>query len=292
MTSATTCRLRTAKVQFHTSHFGPSTPDGIRNYGNPEQFFGIALVGFIDLLGFSTSIRRDWKSTLDKLLRIKDGAQKWQTLIHIQVTHQASPSAPHTIYQSYRSRIHTVSDSIVIASALENPTARRDLDLSIKTLFRGVSWIWERAVDAGFSIRGAVEVGQIYWTPSETIGPAFLDCYEYESRLAGWSRVLVGPRLLETIGEFPPSDEPLTNFLTLSQDGLVEVAPARFGYEQRRIQIEEIRANAGPFHRKKYDPLLAHLAQGWRPVTTSDMLRARSEIVKRIAQARSNTSIQ
>ncbi|HEV8552520.1 MAG TPA: hypothetical protein VGR65_03910 [Casimicrobiaceae bacterium] len=273
-------------VQFHTSHLGQSSPEGIRNYGNPEQFFGIALVGFIDLLGFSTSIRRDWKSAVETLLRIKEGAQKWQTLIHIQVTHQASPSAPYTIYQSYRSRIHTVSDSIVITSALENPTAHRDLALSIKTLFRGVGWIWERAVDAGFSIRGALEVGQIYWTPSETIGPAFLDCYEYESQLADWSRVLVGPRLLETIGQFPPTDEPLTSFLTLSQDGLVEAAPTRFGYEQRRIQIENIRANAGPIHWEKYDPLLAHLTQGWRPVTTPDLIRARSEIVKRIERKR------
>ena len=269
-------------MEPHTSHHGAISLGGVNSSGNPEEFYGVAVVGFVDLLGFSASVRRDWStdegSTLAKLLRIKNRGQGWQDTKIAVVDKNDEGMPPQAVYQC---RVYTVSDSIVLACALGNPTELPDLNLSVSALFGGIGFIWEQAILEGFSIRGAVEVGQIYWTPSETIGPAFLDCYEYESKLADWSRVLIGPLLLEAISKLSPSADTF-GFLARSQDGLIELAPIRLKNSAKIAQLQCIRAAAGRTNQKKYDPLLTHLTKGWRAVAPTDLIRARAEIKKRI----------
>jgi hypothetical protein len=278
-------------MQLQTSHLGPVTADGIQSYGNPEKFYGTAVVAFIDLLGFSARIRQDWnpsdESALAKLLRIKEAAQGWQGN-SIVVCDESIPLKPATIFQS---RIHTLSDSLLVTLALADKPQNlpvTDLRYSIAMVLGIAGHIWEQAVLEGFSVRGAIEIGPIYWSLSETIGPAFLDCYEYESELAQWSRVLIGPRLIGAIRSLPPSDDLLTYSLTRSRDGLIELEPGLFRSEERIAQIKKIRDAAPKQLRKKYQPLLEELTP--RParhlVSIDDLTHAKSRIIRRLERKR------
>lgn len=89
-----------------------------------------------------------------------------------------------------------------------------------------VQQLWSCAVEEGFTVRGAIELGQIYWTPEDTIGPALVDASSLENKCANWSRVIVGPSLLRAIAPIPLT-YPHTNrsFLNVSEDGLIEINP-------------------------------------------------------------------
>src|SRR5437667_812549 len=67
-------------LNLRRSHIGATEFDGVQTYGNPSAFFGLAAVGFVDLLGFSASARNNWNdgedSPLGRLLRIKDIAER------------------------------------------------------------------------------------------------------------------------------------------------------------------------------------------------------------------------
>jgi hypothetical protein len=276
-------------VDFPTSHLGPIAPEGLPSYGNPERFYGTAIVAFVDLLGFSAQLRANWVSTetsaLAKLLRVKDDSQGWART-RICVTSDTGNERPKQISAVYQARIHTVSDSIVVTTALEGKDVPEPhLRLAIASLFGGVGWVWERAVAEGFSVRGAVEIGDVYWTSSETIGPAFLDCYELENSIADWSRVILGPRLLATLSRFPAVDE-IHEHLAISQDNLIELAPVRLQRDGRLDQLRAIQAVCGTPYRRKYDPLLATLTKGWRRPKPEQIISARSEIRKRIERKR------
>jgi len=196
-------------------------------FGNPETFFGWAIVAFVDLLGFSESITSLWtdvdESPLGRLLRIKDAALRIPATSLIAYTPSRSADA-----KVYRCRVHTVSDSIAICGAL--PTRRRLSDLT-GTMFMvslGVQAAWAAAIAEGYTIRGAIELGQIYWSESETIGPALADSYLLESKIADTSRVIFGPRFLQNLLECMNADWPewpASKSLSVSDDNLIEMPP-------------------------------------------------------------------
>ena len=118
-----------------------------------------------------------------------------------------------------------------------------------------VQYLWRSEIQEGFTVRGGMELGQIYWTPEDTIGPALVDAYSLESNRADWSRIVVGPALLRFIAQIP-LEYPFPNrsFLNVSKDDLIEINPAGLSL----ANLEAIAAGAGPFG-KKYQPLLATL---------------------------------
>ena len=234
--------------------------DGIQTQGNPKQFEGHAIVGFVDLLGFSAHVKAAWNDAenppLERLLRIKKSAQtSSQTTIAVQ-----SDQEPSKVTQAFRARIHTVSDSLIVCSALSPPNqlSQQDFLYHLATVVLSVLILWDRAVEEGFTVRGAVEVGQVYWTPEETIGPALIDAYSLESRRANWSRVIVGPGLLKNIARLP-AIWPFVNrkYLNVSEDRLIELNPMRLS--KHLPLLEAMSVAAGLSLSVKYQPLLATL---------------------------------
>ncbi|HEY8032616.1 MAG TPA: hypothetical protein VIF02_09675 [Methylocella sp.] len=202
---------------------------GVWTRGNPDAFQGTAIVAFIDLLGFSASIRRHWNDAnnppLEKLLRIKNtAASSRKTTIIISDT----ATAPPLPKEAYRSRIHTISDSIVVCSALPPDLPGNVFLRSLWTVFASVQFIWESAATEGYAIRGAIELGDIYWTPAETIGPAFLGAYYLESKVSQCSRVIIGPELLKAAVQWTDGQlNQLGRALAVCPDKLIELAPSR-----------------------------------------------------------------
>ena len=59
--------------------------------------------------------------------------------------------------------------------------------------------IWREAIKEGFTIRGGLELDDIFWNSSDIIGPAFINAFRLEKDLADTSRIIIGERLLATI---------------------------------------------------------------------------------------------
>lgn len=233
---------------------------GVRTLGNPPQFEGLAIVAFVDLLGFSVNVKADWSKPgnppLQKLLRIKETAA-----VARQTTLATDPQTPGFAPQThpgFRARIHTVSDSLIVCAALPPPAraTANDFMFRLWPAVITVQHLWQSAVQEGFTVRGGIELGQIYWTPGETIGPALVDAYALESKCADWSRIVVGPSLLRFIAKVP-LEYPFPNrsFLNVSKDDLIEINPVGLSLPQ----LEAIAAAAGEKFSRKYQPLLATL---------------------------------
>jgi hypothetical protein len=194
-------------------------------------------------------------SSLQKLLQIKEtAAVARQTTLAIDP--QTPGIAPGTT-PAFRARIHTVSDSLIVCAALPPaPISANDFMFCLWPAVIAVNHLWGSAVQEGFTVRGGIELGQIYWTPEDTIGPALVDAYSLESSCADWSRIVVGPALLRFLAQIP-LEYPFLNrsFLNVSKDDLIEISPAGLSLPK----LEAITAAAGEKFSKKYQPLLATL---------------------------------
>ena len=55
--------------------------------------------------------------------------------------------------------------------------------------------MWSTFIRNGYTIRGAIDYGDIYWDENELIGPALINAYCFESEVAKTSRVVVSSNL-------------------------------------------------------------------------------------------------
>ena len=55
--------------------------------------------------------------------------------------------------------------------------------LSLLAVTGIITELWRISKDKGFTIRGGVDFGDLFYTPSEIIGPAYIDAYNLESKL-------------------------------------------------------------------------------------------------------------
>lgn len=265
------------------------TPE--RVHGKPHDFQGKAIIAFIDVLGFSADVKLHWrsktKSPLERLMRLKIRAQAAGKHLRMQegwgkIRQTArGPTATFPGWSLHGVRVHTVSDSLVLCYALPKKLTAEVFFDAFRTLYFGIQGAWMGALDEGYTIRGGIEVGDIFWSETETIGPALVDAYTLESKVARWSRIVCGPMLLKHLLECIKNEQDmrgsfqlprrlpeLIKLFGLSHDGLLEVPffdvidPGREPkYYLRVLRNLALRAgaNAG-----KYGPILADLSYAAR----------------------------
>lgn len=226
-----------------------------------------AIVAFLDVFGFSGDIIKFWSdkdsSPLHKILRLKERST---------IPCRVGSLFPGTgILQIHNARIHTISDTVLLCHALPYNCSNEHFASALFAVFTKISTVWSHAIEVGYTIRGSVESGDIYWSPTETIGPALIYAYCLELKIARWSRVICGPSLLKRmlLSEGALS---LANFgmFDVGTDGLIEVNHFEV-YDQNSADIEatkafisdleRIREHAGPRRSNKYDPILSKLRQ-------------------------------
>jgi hypothetical protein len=208
----------------------------------PVEYRGRALVGFLDLLGFSRNILENWggeRDPLDLLLKMKDAASNPANLLKFQT--EGDP-------RSYQPLVTTLSDSIV----LRTPLVRGDLDEVVKAYMAAlvaVSTILLIAGEADFAVRGGVEIGEVYWNGPEIIGPAFIHAYTLESKIAKTMRVVLGPMLIQAVSTpvVTTSHYFAVQNIHKSHDDLLAMTCGFWAKEH----LERLRANAGE-HAEKY----------------------------------------
>ena len=238
--------------------------------GNIEKHKGLGLVAFLDILGFSREIEENWEvsenNPLDKILELKE---------HIPIHSNEELSKSESEVEGkriYPCRVQTISDSIVVSFGLEESPKYGDLLLGTISFFDTISVIWRNCLEAGFTIRGACDFGHIYWDEKEIIGPAFINVYKLEMKMAKTSRVIISSRFNKNLNNIYTQHKTFWNDVILEVlrkdiDGFIILNPHKLysgrneEEEKRHVieLIEKLRDNAKGLNREKYTPLLSAL---------------------------------
>jgi hypothetical protein len=238
--------------------------------GNIEKHKGQGLVAFLDILGFSKEIEENWGNSndnpLDKILELKEHMP-----VHSNEELDKADSETKG-KRIYPCRIQTISDSIVVSFGLEDSPMYGDLLLGTISFFDTISVIWRNCLEAGFTIRGACDFGDIYWDEKEIIGPAFINVYKLEMKMAKTSRVIVSSSFNKHLKNIYTQNKTFWNDVILDVlrkdiDGFITLNPHTL-YSNKNEQeekthvidvIEKLRDKAKGLNREKYSPLLAAL---------------------------------
>lgn len=158
--------------------------------GKNGKFKGKGYVCFIDVLGFSNEILTNWNNPnsdpLEKILSIKE---KMPILREIANGDESDSS------REYSCRVNTISDSVTICFGYDKNIIVGDMILGLEAVIADIIYIWRTFINEGYTIRGAIDFGDIYWDTNELIGPAFINAYRLESEVAKNSRIIISPKL-------------------------------------------------------------------------------------------------
>lgn len=247
--------------------------------GNAKKFKGTGCVCFLDVLGFSEDILKNWNATennpLDKILSIKN----------------EMPTLPDDIDNDggefdriYASRVTTVSDSVTVCFGYNENLIVGDLVLGIEVLLADVFHIWRKIINHGYTIRGAIDFGEIYWDENELIGPAFINAYRLESQVAKNSRVIVSSGLnnvLSNLERYHSSTltEHLFSSFRRDIDGYIIANPSKiYRNESERLNLVECLVKMRDslpkgIIREKYNPLISMLSLDTVSIQEGDLGR-------------------
>lgn len=236
--------------------------------GNVKSFKGIGYVCYLDILGFSQDIESNWNSVgenpLEKLLSIKAALPVLDEL----PSEEAMQSSK---VRRYACRVNTISDSITIVFGLEPKPIVGDMILGLEALLANLREVWSTAIKLGYTLRGAIEFGDIYWDENELIGPAFISAYRLESEVARVSRVIVSSKLNKVLADLKDHQGDITNHLIANfrkdVDGYVIVSPYLLAssVEERKLLIANLQSmskrTSSPIISEKYASLISILSE-------------------------------
>lgn len=235
--------------------------------GKSDKFKGKGCVCFIDVLGFSNDILKNWNSVesnpLEKILSIKEKMPIFDGDVN---------SNNSDFVRSYISRVNTVSDSVTICFGFDEKIMFGDLILGIESVISNIAYIWSTFIHEGYSIRGAIDFGDIYWDTNELIGPAFINAYRLESEIAKNSRVIISSELNRTLSNLIKQNPcNMINHLKMAfrkdVDGYIIIDPSIIyeSEEERQVLIQELQNMKGKVSsgiiKEKYNPLIHMLIQ-------------------------------
>ncbi len=235
--------------------------------GKNGKFKGKGYVCFIDVLGFSNDILKNWHNSesnpLEKILSIKD---------KMPIFNESGDIDESESHRQYVCRVNTVSDSVTICFGYDEGVIVGDMILGLEAVIGNIAYIWSTFIHEGYTIRGAIDFGDIYWDTNELIGPAFINAYRLESVIAKNSRVIISSKLNgELKNLFSNYESVLTEHLIKrfrkDVDGYIIVDPALiYDSEEERLQlIQELTSMKGKVNsgivKEKYTPLISMLSE-------------------------------
>ena len=116
-------------------------------------------------------------------------------------------------------RVTQFSDSIVASYRITEPSA-------VFHLLNAIAFCVVDLAHMGYFVRGGVTAGQLYHTRKHVVGPAMIDAYRLESKIAQVPRVVIDKNLLEIARKsrdemHTEEDEAeyVSHFMTLDRDG-------------------------------------------------------------------------
>ena len=135
------------------------------------------------------------------------------------------------------------------------------------------------------SIRGAMELGHIYWSKEETVGPALVRAYHLENKLAKTSRVILGPWFLKHPLDRINDDWsawPSSEWLSVSYDDLIELSPHELKSDRATLGgLAALQQKAGNCA-NKYDHILKILKDGFQKASLAEIKLGMERIRARV----------
>lgn len=120
--------------------------------GNIDNFKGIGLVAFLDILGFANEISIQWdeeeSDLLPRILELKE------SLHNREIPDKEKKVLSYTKY--FLNRIQTISDSIVVSYGFDEDLSVGDIRFATYSFLDNISFIWRKCLELGFTIRGAL----------------------------------------------------------------------------------------------------------------------------------------
>lgn len=240
-------------------------------FRNSEKFNGIAFVCYLDVLGFSDDVLNNWGKTpspLEKILSIKRKMLAFDELkaYDIKATEGTLKLVPS---------IKTISDSITICFGFfdKNSVVELEIISELEAVLLGISNSWSTAIMNGYTIRGAIDFGEVYWDKNDLIGPAFINAYRLESEVAKSSRIIISSRINKLFYDLVNNKKDIFTALSVNfrkdVDGYIIVDPNIIYKtdDERNELIEKLKksrdATSG-IVREKYNPLISMLSEGIR----------------------------
>lgn len=164
------------------------------------HFQGKAITCFMDLLGFSHSLLHEWgnsdptKNPLDKLKEINQLIEKTKAELTINV---------HGQIIKYPAFVKVISDSIIITVPIPTPEAGLSEEDSIccciYTLTRLALPYWRACLELGHTVRGGIDVGEMYCDSTIITGPALVKAYQLENVEGSPSRIVCGQDFIKLL---------------------------------------------------------------------------------------------
>ncbi|MFI2133040.1 hypothetical protein ACH434_23775 [Lysinibacillus fusiformis] len=150
------------------------------------QDYGQYMVAFIDILGFRNIVQKS-ENEIEYFKKILHATQIIEHLVGYNDEKQKNKERFVEMVQ--------FSDSLVISMPYNGIYTLRkiimDLDLVQKIIAR----------DVGIMLRGGLTYGKLYHKGNISFGPAFVDAYQLESKVAKTPRIIIDPKLLEPSGD-------------------------------------------------------------------------------------------
>ena len=159
--------------------------------GSDKIFQGKAFVAFIDILGFSEYIKTNWNNSennpLGIVLKIKEALPGKVKIDYLMI--KGKDGIPKVDIR-VQSRVQTISDCFLISHPVKKD---QDFDYfsGLYNIAENIIEIWNLLIQNGFTVRGGIAYGDIFWNESELIGPAYIEAYRNESCNSRVSRVIL-----------------------------------------------------------------------------------------------------
>jgi len=171
-----------------------------------ETFKGNAIVAFIDLLGFSNEIIGKWHESDDKLNPL-ERLLSIRKLIEMEflpeVINSFDDDDGNEIFEHpTQVKVLSVSDSFTIIMPFEKGETLLQKIGKLFMVSAAIHSLWKNCIDQGYTIRGGIDIGEIYFSGMDIIGPSFINAYLIESKIAKTSRIVLSNKSKELIRKY------------------------------------------------------------------------------------------
>lgn len=190
----------------HNSLFISAKEEDFMISSNNKEHIGIAYVCYLDILGFKKDICNNWGKNpdlLDKILSIKKELMKFNV--------KGKDDLEYSDPGRYFPKVITMSDSFIFCYMFTYENYRKTFDpiIGLQNILPAISCCWLAAIKNGYTIRGAIDIGEVYLDENDLIGPAFINAYKLESEVAKNSRIIISSEMNKLFCELANRNEDL-----------------------------------------------------------------------------------
>lgn len=201
-------------------------------------FNGHSIIAFVDLLGFSRDIMTNWENhSNDPLFRLMKIKSFVEVAIQKAGMHQLEDHQGNIVMRVHYPRVITFSDSFIFLKEIENDDPNSILSC-VLAVIGSIIELWKISLDEGFTIRGGIDLGKIFYTKNDLVGPTLINSHLLESKIANYSRIILSTSIrriiMENINKINPVlSEYYERFIIVDNDNHLSINPLiAFGYNR------------------------------------------------------------